>query len=201
MAGSTGETLLVHGSVHESSGVGHEARKRVLSYFLRFESLEDLVRNFTDLDRLLVNRISKEAHVSESFVVNEMGRFLEEIVRLTQFLRSGLISWNANGKGLFRKVRVYLHKIHKIAPVFDYSRAVKNLEILHALLKGSFFWPHITTQLALVVFVTDRNDVSCSGKDYILQKNLRTFCACSAYAFHRARNKLGINKEGNLVKF
>ncbi|MHA1391817.1 MAG: hypothetical protein ACTSQT_06200, partial [Promethearchaeota archaeon] len=85
-----------------------------------------------------------------------------------------------------------------IAPVFDYSRAIANLEILHKLLKKKFFWIRITTQLALIIFVTDRNDPTIAKNEYILQKNLRTFCACSAYAFHMARKKLDIDKTGHI---
>ena len=49
-----------------------------------------------------------------------------------------------------------------------------NLELLHILLGRKFFWPHIPTQLALVIFVTDRNDPNLAKNNYILQKNLRT---------------------------
>jgi hypothetical protein len=201
MAGSTGEALLVHEGRQTQQGldVNSGVRKRVVSYFLRFECLEDSEGSIAELNHLMVNRISKEARAPRSFVVSTVGRLLTEVEGFNQFLRSGLISWNANGKSLFRKVRVYLRKTHKIVPAFDYPRAVRNLESLHAILNRKFYWPHIATQLALIIFVTDRNDPSLADKNYILQKNLRTLCGCSAYAFHRARNKLGIDKEGRLV--
>lgn len=202
MAGSTREELLVHEGVKAQRGLDDNfiVRKKILSYFLRFECLEDSEGGIAELNHMMVDRISKEVRAPRSFVVSTVGRFLTEVAGFNQFLRSGLISWNANGKSLFRKVRVYLRKTHKIAPTFDYPRAVRNLESLHTLLGRKSFWPHIATQLALIIFVTDRNDPSRADKNYILQKNLRTLCGCSAYAFHRTRNKLGIDKEGKLNK-
>ena len=137
-------------------------------------------------------------HVPEILVLDIVSKFLIEIKTFSEMLRSGYIAWTPEKKRLYRKVRVYLHKAHKIAPIFDYQRAKKNLELLHILLARNYFWPHITTQLALVIFVTDRNDSNLPFNNYILQKNLRSFCSCSAYAFHMARNKLKINKNGNL---
>ena len=125
-------------------------------------------------------------------------KFLKEVKAFNEMLRSGYIAWTPERKRLYRKVRVYLHKAHKIAPVFDYQRAKKNLELLHVLLGRKFYWPHVPTQLALIIFVTDRNDENLTNNNYILQKNLRALCSCSAYAFHMARNKLNINKSGNL---
>ena len=127
-----------------------------------------------------------------------MNNFLKEVKAFSEMLRSGYIAWTPERKRLFRKVRVYLHKAHKIAPVFDYQRAKKNLELLHVLLGRKFFWPHVPTQLALVIFVTDRKDPNLTNNNFIMQKNLRALCSCSAYAFHMARNKLKINKSGNL---
>ena len=202
MAGTTEGALLVHGriKVQRDSRAIFETRKGILSYFLRFESLEDLKGDFMELNHLLVDRVSKETVASKSFVISTLSHFLADVAGFCEFLRSGLISWNTNDKRLRRKVRLYLHKVHKIAPVFDYHRAVRNLELLHILLRRKFYWPHLSTQLALVVFVTDRNDSAYTDKNYILQKNLRSLCSCSAYAFHMVRNKLGINKEGKLSR-
>jgi len=173
-------------------------RERVLNYFFRCESLVDNNGSVIDLNHLLVENIAKETQIPGDLVLKVLVEFLRRVTYFKQFLESGLITWAPGKQQLLRKVRVYLHKAHRVAPVFDYNRAKRNLELLHVLLGRKFFWPHVPTQLALIIFVTDRNDPNLSDKDYILQKNLRALCSCSAYSFHMARNKLGINKEGVL---
>ncbi|KKK77087.1 hypothetical protein LCGC14_2857120, partial [marine sediment metagenome] len=84
----------------------------------------------------------------------------------------------------------FLNKVHKLAPVFDFKRAKENARILKIKLQEMCFFPHFTTQIAIVVFVTDLNDKA--HKKRIVQANLRLLCNCSAYSFHRTRNKLGL---------
>lgn len=173
-------------------------RERVLDYFFRCESLVNNNGKVIDLDHLLVENVAKETQTPGDLVIKVLVDFLTRVTYFKQLLESGLIAWAPGKQQLLRKVRVYLHKAHKVAPVFDYQRAKRNLELLHVLLGRKFYWPHVPTQLALIIFVTDRNDPNLSDNDYILQKNLRALCSCSAYSFHMARNKLGINKEGVL---
>jgi len=114
-------------------------------------------------------------------------KFLFELAFLRGFLREYKINWyNADPRKRYRHVKIYLHRIYRIAPIFDYRRAKINLGNLHKLLYMRNFWPHLTTQLAVVIYITDKK----SGKtDHIHQKNIRVLCNCSAYAFHRTRNK------------
>ena len=173
-------------------------KKRVLDYFFRYESLTNDDNNFIGLNHFLVKNIAGQTHVPEILVLDIMSKFLKEVKAFGEMLSSGSITWTPERKALNRKIRVYLHKAHKIAPIFDYHRARKNVELLHIVLSRNFYWPHVPTQLALIIFVTDRNDPNLAKKNYILQKNLRALCSCSAYAFHMARNKLRIKKTGNL---
>ena len=140
----------------------------------------------------------KETNLPYSVVLTTALGFITEATQFSHSLRLGLVSWGTRDKSILRQAKFYLRKAHKIAPVFDYSRAITNLEILHKFLKKIFYWPRITTKLALTLFVTDRNDSTITKSEYILQKNLRTFCACSAYAFHMARKKLNIDKTGRV---
>ncbi|GAH62568.1 unnamed protein product [marine sediment metagenome] len=50
----------------------------------------------------------------------------------------------------------------------------------------------MSTQIAIVIYITDKNDESFPENEKILQKNIRTLCNSSAYAFHRTRNILKI---------
>ena len=200
MAGNTSEALFLVKNLEELSESSKRflAKKRVLDYFFRCESLTNGDNNVIELSPFLVKNIAKQTHVSDILVLDILSKFLKEAKAFSEMLHSGYIVWTPERKRLYRKVRVYLHKAYKVAPVFDYGRAKKNLELLHVLLGRKFFWPHMTTQLALLIFVTDRNDPDLTEDNYILQKNLRALCSCSAYAFHMARTKLGISKKGVL---
>ena len=200
MAGNTSEALFLVKNLEVLSELSKRfiVKKRILDHFFRCESLTKGDNSIIELSHFLVENIAKQTHVPEVLVLNIMRRILKEVKAFSELLSSGYITWTPDRKRLYRKVRVYLHKAHKIAPIFDYQRAKKNLELLHVLLGRKFFWPHVPTQLALIIFVTDRNDSILANNNYILQKNLRALCSCSAYAFHMARNKLNIKKSGNL---
>jgi hypothetical protein len=91
-----------------------------------------------------------------------------------------------------RKSRIYLHKVHHLAPVFDYGRAVVNLRSLCRLFSQENFFPLVSTQLAIVIYITDELDKNAPKK--LMQKNIRYVCSCSAYAFHMAKNRLNIDE-------
>ncbi len=200
MAGNTSEAVFLVKKLEVLSEFSKRfiVKKRVLDHFFRCESLTNGDGSIIELSHFLVKNIAVQMHLPNNLVLDIMSKFLEEVKAFSEMLHSGYIAWTPERKRLYRNVRVYLHKAHKIAPIFDYNRAKKNLELLHILLGRKFFWPHVPTQLALVIFVTDRNDANLTNNNYILQKNLRAFCSCSAYAFHMARNKLKINKSGKL---
>ena len=200
MAESTNDAIILQNSLKTYRRVprDHVNKEKVLNYFFRFESFANDTNEYKNLTPLLVRNIVKETNLPDFVVLNTVLEFITDATQFSHTLSLGLVSWGSGEKSVLRQAKFYLRKVHKIAPVFDYSRAITNLEILHKLLKNKFFWIRITTQLALIIFVTDRNDPTIAKKEYILQKNLRTFCACSAYAFHMARKKLDIDKTGHI---
>ena len=173
-------------------------KEKVLNYFFRFASIANDNNEYKKLTPLLIGNTVKKTNLPYSIVLTSATEFMAEATQFSRILNLGLTSWGSRDKTILRQAKFYLRKAYKIAPVFDYSRAIINLETLHKILKKKFFWPRITTKLALTLFVTDKNDSTIENNDYILQKNLRTFCACSAYAFHMARKKLKIDKMGRI---
>lgn len=200
MAGSTNDAIVLQNGLRAYRRAPRDDvnKEKVLNYFFRFASIANDNNEYKDLTSLLVGNIVKETKLPYSVVLTTGLEFITEATQFSRTLSLGLISWGSGDKSILRQAKFYLRKAHKIAPVFDYSRAITNLEILHKLLKKNFFWPRITTKLALTLFVTDRNNSTLTKSEYILQKNLRTFCACSAYAFHMARKKLNIDKAGHV---
>ena len=163
----------------------------ILDYLFRnisFINNNRLIKDFTLSD---YHKISSEIHISTSIIKDTIEKFLINLKNFKIFLKNCKIRHDP--KNLNRKIRIYLHKIHRIAPVFNYNRARKNLEILQSLLAKKNFWPTRSTQIAIVIYITDKNDENYPENKKILQKNIRTLCNSSAYAFHRTRNILNIS--------
>jgi len=173
-------------------------KEKVLNYFFRFASIAKDNNEYKKLTPLLIGNTVKKTNLPYSIVLTSATEFMAEATQFSRILNLRLTSWGSRDKTILRQAKFYLRKAYKIAPVFDYSRAIINLETLHKILKKNFFWPRTTTKLALTLFVTDKNDSTIENNEYILQKNLRAFCACSAYAFHMARKKLKIDKMGRI---
>jgi hypothetical protein len=171
-------------------------KKVVLNFLFRhfcFVNQHNKIREVTQKDMVKIERKTNFSHQLVSYIVRN---FIVNVQNLKKFFASKPITREYDRAKLAKKLRIYLYKLHRLAPVFSYKRAMENLKIFHQLLEQKNYWPHITTQLALVIFITDRNDKTNEQGGYIIQKNLRAFCDCSAYAFHRARNILQINTRG-----
>ncbi len=198
MPGSTDDSIVLqnHLGAYRNASVSNISKAQVLNYFFRFESFANDSNEYRDLSPMFIGTVVKDTNLPDSVVLRTALGFISEASNFSQLLSLGLVSWGSDEKSKLRQARFYLRRAHKIAPVFNYSRAIVNLGILRKILKKHFYWPRITTQLALTIFVTDRNDPTIAKQEYILQKNLRAFCACSAYAFHMARKKLNIGKTG-----
>jgi len=166
----------------------------ILDYVLRNASLfkknsEKVIDSFL---KETIKEIYEEFLIPPSVLSYFLEHFLFELKIFRKFLKNCKISWyTKDSKKRYRYVKLYVHKIHRLAPIFNYKRARINLENLHKLFNLKNFWPHLTTQLALVIFITEK--MSNEGKE-IQQKNIRALCNCSAYAFHRTRNKLELEK-------
>jgi len=173
-------------------------KKEIINLFFRCESLIDDDNKIRTPNSLNLDKIAEKASSSRGVVLYILNSFLRELKVFHDFLTTRYENWVPGKRHIYEKLNIYLEKLYVTAPIFNYQRAKKNIDVLHYLLSNSYYWPHITTQLALLIFVTDRNDPDVKEKAYILQKNLRMLCTCSAYAFHCARNRLNISKEGKL---
>ncbi|MFX1427210.1 MAG: hypothetical protein ACFFBE_12220 [Promethearchaeota archaeon] len=165
-----------------------ELKKRILNCLFRNYCFVSQVQKIRALTTQEIGDIALNTGISSTLVHSIISKFLVNLIYFRKFLHSYQFTYEYT-KSL-RKLQLYLYKLHRIAPVFDYARAKENARILKNLLVRHFFLPQFTTQLAIVVFVTDINDKKYVNK--IIQTNLRFFCDCSAYAFHRTRNRLGI---------
>jgi hypothetical protein len=168
------------------------SRPLVLDYLFRnitFASNNEKIRAITDSE---YNQITEAINIPKIIVHRIISRFFVDLIRIKKFFRKNARLFCSRHQS--RKVRVYLHKLHRLAPVFDYKRARENAKRLEIKLNQLYFRPQIMTQVAVVIFITDLLDNKLSRAHYkIIQSNLRVFCSCSAYAFHRTRNKIGLN--------
>ena len=170
-----------------------EIKVKLLNAFLRkFSTLSNGKVN-ESLKIEEIKAISSITNIPPPLVKRNVNKFLYDLKLINEFYRDYNMKWEHEPKKLNRKIRIHLHRIHRFAPVFNYDRARKNLEILHLLLKKKLFWPQINTQIAIVIYVTDKNDKNYQDNERIIQKNIRMLCSCSEYAFHRTRNMLDID--------
>lgn len=166
----------------------------VLSYLVRNFSLVNYNREIRKPSDTQLKIIASNTEVSISLIRKVVREFIDGVIYYNKLLRNCKTKYNPKNRN--RKTRAYLHKLYRLAPVFDYKRARKNLEILQFHLAQRGTWLKISSQLAIVIYVTDKNEVNSGDKNIIqkniIQKNILTISCCSAFAFHRARNELRI---------
>ena len=170
----------------------------ILNYLFRniaFVTNQDKIRALTNFD---YENFTENTKIPVKLIHKYVSCFLIDLLRFRLFIQKN--PQILNSKKQNRKVHIYLHKFYRIAPVFDYKRAKENARILKLKLDQLFFWPQIMTQIAIIIFITDLLDKNHSQK--IIQTNIRALCDCSAYAFHRTRNKIGLTSKyiKNLLK-
>jgi len=171
--------------------VHRQQKIRILNYLFRYITFTTRREEIRAIPRILYRQMSNKLQIDIIIVHNIVSRFLVDLIRIKKFINEN--SYVLYSKNRATLVRSYIHKFYRLAPVFDYNRARENVKILKMKLDAHYFWPLVTTQVAVVIYITDKLDPS--QKDKILQTNLRSLCNCSAYAFHRTRNKIGLNKQ------
>ena len=165
-------------------------KNSVLVYFLNTISIVN--REDSQLKQFfpsqIYKRISEKTSVSIPNIENIIKNFMRDIYYFRKFLANCFLKHNP--KNPKRKLRIYLHKIHKIAPIFDFKRARKNILPFLRLSYKCHLICQLSTQVARIIYITNQK----GGDDSkILQKNIRAITGCSAYAYHRTRNKLKID--------
>ncbi len=164
-------------------------KMRILNHLFRtyiFPSSREKIREIPILQyRTISNQLKIPLKVIHAFIEP----FLAGLIELKSFLNGGEIIFGS--KNHASQIKIYLHRLHRLAPIFDYRRAKENAKILKLKLEALYFWPRITTQAAIIIYITDWLDPLKEIK--IRQTNLRVLCNCSAYAFHMTRNKIGLD--------
>ena len=169
--------------------IQEEYKNIILNYLFRNVAFINQKGKIRTIPKIIQREMSSKLRIEITTINKIINKFLDDLVHIKQFVENnGHFGYSKNQTIL---VQVYLHKLYRLAPVFDFKRARENAKILRRKLNAHYFWPRVSTQVAVVLFITDKLDSFREKK--ILQTNLRTFCNCSAYAFHRTRNKLGIN--------
>ncbi|MFX1365896.1 MAG: hypothetical protein ACFFCE_17430 [Promethearchaeota archaeon] len=166
----------------------------ILNYIFRniaFVTNQDKIRALTTSD---YENITEHTNIPIKIIHKFTSCFLIDLIKFKRFVKKN--PQILNSKRQTRIVRIYLHKFYRLAPVFNFKRARENARILRIKLDKLFFWPQIMTQIAIIIFITDLLDKNFSQK--LIQTNLRALCNCSAYAFHRTRNKIGFTS--NYIK-
>ena len=117
---------------------------RISIYDERAIALNTLMRNVQISNEAVIKKtlpdkeyfkVSRESGVSIDTVKSFVKTFLCNLSFVRKFYKYCIMTWDPNMKKLERKLRCYLHKLHRLAPVFDYERARVNLRVLLGQLK------------------------------------------------------------------
>ena len=176
---------------HPTFSLEKTIKEKVLSHFLRstgileyFYSLHTpLKRSYRDSD---YERVARKAKCDVETVMRIIRHFIDHLEPFRSFLEKVKIEWPLEKTRHVRKLRIYLHKMHKIAPVFDYHRARVNLEILETYLRNQCIYISPLAKIGLVILKTD----SHLYKGEILIKNIRALCNLIPRTFDVARRKI-----------
>ena len=163
-----------------------DVRNTVLNCLFRDYSFFTPAQEVRDLPLIELRGIAGTTKIPIKVVQSVVNKFLVELRYIREFFKDNSVSYSPHSHQ--RKMNIYLHKFNRLAPVFDYQRAKQNAKILQVKLSHLCFWPQFMTQIAVVIYITDLNDQQFEKK--LKQTNLRALCGCSAYAFHRTRNKI-----------
>ena len=166
-----------------------DVRNTVLNSLFRDYSFFTSDQKLRNLPIKELREIAGFTKIPVKIVDAVVSKFLNELKYSREFFKTNSVSYTPLSH--LRKMNIYLHKFKRLAPVFDFHRARQNARILEIKLTHLCFWPQFMTQVAIVIYVTDLNDPQCEKK--LRQTNIRALCDCSAFAFHRTRNKLGLN--------
>ncbi|GAH42070.1 unnamed protein product [marine sediment metagenome] len=165
-----------------------DVRNTVLNTLFRDYSFFTPDQKLRKLPIIELRAIAGVTRIPVKIVDAVVCKILADLGHSREFYKTNSVSYTPFSH--LRKMKIYLHKFNRLAPVFNFQRAKHNARILEKKLNHLCFWPKFMTQIAIVIYVTDLKDPQVEKP--IKQTNIRALCGCSAYAFHRTRNKLGL---------
>ena len=121
----------------------------VLNYLFRNISFLTRKEKIRALTKLEYTQISRRINVPKTLVHKFVSEFLVNLLRLKQFIHTNPSILNS--KVQERKVHLFLYKLYRLAPIFDYKRARENAKRLKIKLDQLFFWPQVMTQIAVII--------------------------------------------------
>ena len=176
----------------------HNLKRKILSRLFRMKSIlkgGNSLEIKNSISQEVIRNITREEIIPENLINTLITQYLLHIRAFSRFMGSCIITRGYSPGAKFRKARVYLHKIHKIAPVFNYTRAKFNLRSIQTFFHRTTIWPRISTRLALTIYITDKK---VFPNKPLQPSNIRALTHCSAYAFYH--NKKVLIKKGVLIK-
>ncbi len=186
-----------------------QLKKQIINYIFRETSFLDK-KITTSIFELLLEKI-RNAFIPKKLRFEDIGAIFSEFMlqwqKFKEYYRKNVkmqccfLNTRLRSREELLQIRLillkeYLEMMHDFADIFNLERALTNAETLLKILTQMNYWPTLSTQLALIVFITDLRSLAVQqgNKKCLVQNNIILLCNSSAYAFHQARNKLNINK-------
>ncbi len=124
-----------------------KVRNTVLNCLFRDYSFFTQFQEVRELPLIELRDIAGSTKIPVKIVDSVVSKFLSELKYAREFFKSIPISYTPFSH--LRKIKIYLHKLRRLAPVFDFQRAKQNAQILEKKLNLLCFWPQFMTQIEI----------------------------------------------------
>ena len=136
MAGISNNTITLtnHSVEKDVSNERGLNRIAIINLFFRYESLIDDNNKVRSPNNLNLEKIAEKAKTSKGVVLYILNSFLRELNDFHDYLTTRYENWTPGKRHIYEKLNVYLEKLYFTAPIFNFQRAKKNIDVLHYLL-------------------------------------------------------------------
>lgn len=163
------------------------------SFRSEYESvIDNFLRNYSILNyrSLQMEEISTAisnslSHIPNFYISRAIDCFLAQ---MNNYHRLEQPKWQPDRAQRVRNIAKLLQKINTFAPVYDLNRSLVNADILQEVLSACNLYLQLSTQISLIIFITDLKSQMQDDIKPLIQKNIQEITQCSPYAFHRSRN-------------
>ena len=138
MAGISNNTITLTKQIVEKDDINELGinRTAIINLFFRYESLVDDSNKVRAPDSLNLDKIAKKAKTSKGVVLYILNSFLGQLKDFHDFLTTRYENWTPGKRHIYERLNVYLEKLYVTAPIFNFQRAKKNIDVLHYLLSN-----------------------------------------------------------------
>ena len=127
MAGTTNNAITLTKQIVEKDYIPEYGLngKAIINFLFRYESLIDNNNKIRAPYSLNLDIIAEVTNSSRSVVLYFFNSFLRELKEFHDFLDTRYENWIPGRRNIYEKLIIFLKRLYKTAPIFNYERAKK----------------------------------------------------------------------------